>query len=66
VKLSDEDIADFEVVRDVAMANILAFYIWGADWRHLKNTTELSMCVGYAALCEITLTICFCSFPTRF
>jgi len=27
VKVSDEDIADFEVVRDVAMATILAFYI---------------------------------------
>jgi len=35
VKLSDEDIANFEVLRDVAMAtffwlSILAFYIWGA------------------------------------
>ena len=27
VKLSDEDIADFEVLRDVAMATILAFYM---------------------------------------
>ena len=26
VKLRDEDIADFEVLRDVAMATILAFY----------------------------------------
>jgi len=60
VKLSDEDIADFEVLRDVAMAAILAFYIWGAHWRHLKNTTEPSMCGGDAALCQITLTTCFC------
>jgi len=36
----------------------LAFYIWGADWRHLKNTTEPSMCGGDAALCQITLTTC--------
>ena len=36
----------------------LAFYIWGAHWRHLKNTTEPSVCGGDAALCQITLTIC--------
>jgi len=30
VKLSDEDIAVFEVLRDVAMLTVLAFYIWGA------------------------------------
>ena len=35
----------------------LAFYIWGAHWRHLKNTTEPSMCGGDAALCQITLTM---------
>ena len=50
VKLSDEDIADFEVLRDVAMATILAFYILGAHWRHLKNTTEPPTCCGDAAL----------------
>jgi len=38
----------------------LAFYIWGAHWRHLKNTTEPSMCGGDAALCQITLTTCSC------
>jgi len=37
----------------------LAFHMWGAHWRHLKNTTEPSMCGGDAALCQITLTICF-------
>jgi len=36
----------------------LAFYIWGAHWRHLKNTTEPSMCGGDAALCQITLITC--------
>ena len=36
----------------------LAFNIWGAQWRHLKNTTEPSMCGGDAALCQITLTTC--------
>jgi len=30
VKLSDEDVADFEVLKDVAMQPFLAFYIWGA------------------------------------
>jgi len=39
----------------------LAFYIWGAHWRYLKNTTEPSMCGGDAALCQITLTTCFIS-----
>jgi len=37
----------------------LAFYIWGAHWRHLKNTTEPSLCGGDAALCQVTLTTCF-------
>jgi len=32
------------------------WYIWGAHWRHLANTTELSMCGGDAALCQITFT----------
>jgi len=36
----------------------LAFYVWGAYWRHLANTTEPSMCGGDAALCQITLTTC--------
>jgi len=36
----------------------LAVYIWGAQWRHLKNTTEPSMCGGDAALCQIILTTC--------
>ena len=35
----------------------LAFYIWGAHWRHLKNTTEPSMCGGDAALCQISLPL---------
>ena len=37
----------------------LAFYICGGHWRHLKNTTEPSMCDGDAALCQITLTTCY-------
>jgi len=37
VKLSDE--ADFEVLRDVAMATIFGFLYMGSHWRHLKNTT---------------------------
>jgi len=35
-----------------------AFFVWGARWRHLANTTEPSMCGGDAALCQITLTTC--------
>jgi len=58
VKLSDEDIANFEVRRDVAMATTLAFYICGAHWRHVANMTAPSMCGADAALCEITLTTC--------
>ena len=58
VKLSD--VTDFEVLRDVAMATIFwAFYIWGAHWRNLANTTEPSMCGGDVALCHITLATCY-------
>jgi len=32
--------------------------MWGAHWRHLANTTELCICGGDAALCQITLTTC--------
>jgi len=36
------------------MANIfLAFYICGAHWRLLVNTTEPLMCMGDVALCQI-------------
>jgi len=31
---------------------------WGAYWRNLTDTIELSICVGYAAFCQITLTTC--------
>jgi len=60
VRLSDEDIADIEVlIRDFAMVTIsFPFCIWNAHWRHLANTTEPSMCGGDAALCQITLTTC--------
>jgi len=40
----------------------LAFYIWVAHWRHLKNTTEPSMCGSNVALCQITLTTCYIYF----
>jgi len=29
---------------------------WGVHWRHMANTTELSVCNGDAALCQITMT----------
>jgi len=31
----------------------------GAYWRHLANTTELSMCSSDAACYQITLTSCY-------
>ena len=47
-------------LRDVATANIfLVFYICGAYWRLLANTTEPSICSGNEALCHITLTTCY-------
>ena len=57
--LSHKDIAEIEVVTDVAMTTIWAFYMWGAHWRHPANMTELSVCGGDAALCQITLTTCY-------
>jgi len=30
--------------------HFMAFYIWGAHWRHLANTSKPSMCGGDAAL----------------
>jgi len=33
----------------------------GAHWRHLANTTAPFMCGGDAAVCQITLTICYSS-----
>ena len=39
--------------------HFLAFFIWGAHWRHLANTTKPSVCCGDAALCQITLTTCY-------
>ena len=53
------DIADTLHLRDVANATIiLAFYIWGANWRHLANTTEPSVYGGDVPSCQITLTTC--------
>jgi len=38
----------------------IGVYYMGAHWRHLVNTMEPSMCGGDAALCQITLTTCYC------
>jgi len=46
------------VYRSLPWKPFLAFYIWGARWCHLANTTEPSMCGGDAALCQITLATC--------
>jgi len=53
------DIANSLQLRAVAMATIfLAFYVRGAYWRHLANTTQPVICGGDAALRQITLTTC--------
>jgi len=55
------DIADNLHPRDVVMATIFRLSIYrGAHWRHLANVTEPSMCGSDAALCQITLTTCYC------
>jgi len=56
VSRQNADITDTLYLRDVAMATTLTFYIWGAHWRHLANTTEPSLCSGDTALCQITLS----------
>jgi len=58
------------------MATIFSFYVWDVRWHHLVNTTELSVCGGDAALCQITLTtfvisakkvvVCLCMFECLF
>ena len=54
VKLSDEDVADFEVLREVAMATMCWLSVHGL---HI-GATEPCICGGDAALCQITLTTC--------
>jgi len=36
----------------------MAFYTWGAHWRHLANTTDPSISGGDAALCQIAIMKC--------
>jgi len=52
------DIADALQLRRCHGNHFLAFYIWGAHWCHLANTTELYLCDGNVALYQITLTTC--------
>jgi len=59
VKLSDEDIADFELLRDVAMATIFGFLYMGCTLAPPEDTTEPPTCGSDAALCQITLTTCW-------
>jgi len=42
------------------MATSFGFLYMGTHWHLLKNTTEPSMCGGDVALCQITLTTCYC------
>ena len=44
-------VADTLELRDGNL--FLAFYIWGAYWPHLANTTEPSVCGGNAALVKL-------------
>jgi len=51
--------ADFEVLRYVAMAIIFGFLYMGCTLAQPEEyLTEPSMCGGDAALCQITLTTC--------
>jgi len=40
----NEDIADALTYETLPWQPFLTFYIWGAHWCHLANTTEPSMC----------------------
>ena len=51
VKLSDENIADFEVLRDFAMATIFSFLYIGCTLAPPEEYTEPPTCGGNAALC---------------
>jgi len=55
VKLSDEDIADLEVLRDVAVATMFWLSIYG---EHI-GATEPCICGDDAALCQIILATCY-------
>jgi len=57
VKLSDEVIADFELLRDVATATIfLAFNMFGAHWRHLQITLTSCYLMMPKSSCSCVLT----------
>ena len=53
VKLSDEDIADFKVLKDVAIVTVFGFQYMGYILTYLANTTEPSMCGGDAAYVKL-------------
>jgi len=48
------DIANTLHLRDVAMATIFWFSVYGCTL-----VTETAMCGGYVDLCQITLTTCY-------
>jgi len=52
--VSDEDTADFEVLRDVAIATMFWLSIYGV---HI-GATEPCICGGDVAIRQITLTTC--------
>jgi len=58
VELSYECITEIEVLMDVAMATIFWLSIHGVHISATWRMTELSMCGGDAALCQISLTTC--------
>jgi len=64
VKLSDED-SRFRSSKGCCHGNHFWLSVYGVyHWRHLKNTTEPSMCGGDAALCQITFTTCYVYRPS--
>ena len=56
VKLSDEDIANFEVLRDITMATMFWLSIYGV---HIGATWQIRLNHRDSALCQITLTTCY-------
>ena len=57
VEVSDEDIADFEVLRNVAWQPFFGFLYMAAHSCHLVNPTEPSVCCGDAALLPASCNI---------
>ena len=59
VKLSDEDVADFEVVKDVAIVTVFGFLYMGCTLTPRGEYDRTVHVQGDAALYQIILTTCY-------